>query len=140
MPDLVVTQVRSSIGAKPKHRGTLRALGLGRIGKSNTLPDRPEIRGMIAKVPHMITVDEAAWAGEEKAPARPAAAKKAPAEKAPAKKTTAKRAPAEKAPAKKTTAKKAPAKKATAKKAPAKSAPAKKSAAAASKSRETRES
>jgi large subunit ribosomal protein L30 len=125
MPDLVVTQVRSSIGAKPKHRGTLRALGLGRIGKSNTLPDRPEIRGMIAKVPHMITVDEAASAGEEKAPARQAAAKKAPAEKAPAKKTTAK---------------KAPAKKATAKKAPAKSAPAKKSAAAASKSRETRES
>ena len=52
-----VTQVRSGIGTKPKHRGTLRALGLGRIGKSNTLPDRPEIRGMIARVPHLITVE-----------------------------------------------------------------------------------
>ncbi len=53
-----VTQVRSSIGTKPEHRGTLRALGLGRIGKSHTLPDRPEIRGMIARVPHLITVEE----------------------------------------------------------------------------------
>ncbi len=58
MSDLRVTQVRSSIGSKPKHRGTLRALGLGRIGKSNTLPDRPEIRGMIRKVAHLVTVDE----------------------------------------------------------------------------------
>jgi large subunit ribosomal protein L30 len=56
--ELVVTQVKSSIGTKPKHRGTLRALGLGRIGKTNTLPDRPEIRGMIARVPHLITVEE----------------------------------------------------------------------------------
>ncbi len=56
--DLKVTQTRSTIGTKPKQRGTLRALGLGRIGKSNTLPDRPEIRGMLAKVPHMITVEE----------------------------------------------------------------------------------
>ena len=55
---LRVTQVRSSIGSKPKHRGTLRALGLGRIGKSNTLPDRPEIRGMIARVPHLVDVEE----------------------------------------------------------------------------------
>jgi large subunit ribosomal protein L30 len=55
---LVVTQVRSSISTKPKHRGTLRALGLGRIGKSNVLPDRPEIRGMIARVPHLVTVSE----------------------------------------------------------------------------------
>ena len=52
------TQVRSGIGTKPKHRGTLRALGLGRIGKSNVLPDRPEIRGMIAKVPHLVDVEE----------------------------------------------------------------------------------
>jgi large subunit ribosomal protein L30 len=50
--------VRSAIGTKPRHRGTLRALGLGRIGKSNTLPDRPEIRGMIAKVPHLVEVRE----------------------------------------------------------------------------------
>ena len=54
---LKVTQIKSTIGTKPKHRGTLRALGLGRIGNSNTLPDRPEIRGMIARVPHMVTVE-----------------------------------------------------------------------------------
>ena len=59
MADLKVTQVRSAIGTKPKHRGTLRALGLGRIGQSNTLPDRPEIRGMIAKVPHLVSVADA---------------------------------------------------------------------------------
>jgi large subunit ribosomal protein L30 len=53
-----VTQVRSSIGTKPEHRGTLRALGLGRIGKTNTLPDRPEIRGMVRRVPHLIKVEE----------------------------------------------------------------------------------
>jgi large subunit ribosomal protein L30 len=53
---LKVTQIRSSAHAKPKSRGTLRALGLGRIGKSNILPDRPEIRGMIARVPHLIEV------------------------------------------------------------------------------------
>jgi large subunit ribosomal protein L30 len=54
---LKVTQVRSSIATKPKHRGTLRALGLGRIGKSRVHADRPEIRGMIARVPHLITVE-----------------------------------------------------------------------------------
>lgn len=53
-----VTQVRSAIGTKPKHRGTLRALGLRGVGRSNELPDRPEIRGMIARVPHLITVEE----------------------------------------------------------------------------------
>ena len=55
---LKVVQVRSAIGTRPAHRGTLRALGLGRIGKSNVLPDRPEIRGMIARVPHLVTVEE----------------------------------------------------------------------------------
>jgi large subunit ribosomal protein L30 len=53
-----VTQVRSTIGTKPKHRGTLRALGLGRIGKTNVLPDRPEIRGMLARVPHLVKVED----------------------------------------------------------------------------------
>ncbi len=56
---LVVRQIKSGIGAKPKQRGTLRALGLGRIGKTNTLPDRPEIRGMLAKVPHLVRVEDA---------------------------------------------------------------------------------
>ena len=55
---LRVTQIRSRIGAKLKTQGTLRALGLGRIGQSNTLPDRPEIRGMIARVPHLVKVEE----------------------------------------------------------------------------------
>ena len=55
---LRITQIRSAIGSKPKHRGTLRALGLGRIGKSNVLPDRPEVRGMVARVPHLVRVDE----------------------------------------------------------------------------------
>jgi large subunit ribosomal protein L30 len=55
---LRVTQTRSSIGIKPKQRGTLRALGLRRPGHTNDLPDRPEIRGMIAKVPHLVTVVE----------------------------------------------------------------------------------
>ena len=58
MAALKITQVRSKIGAKPKARGTLRALGLGRIGATTTLPDRPEIRGMIARVPHLIEVKD----------------------------------------------------------------------------------
>ena len=53
-----VTLVKSTIGTKPKHRGTIRALGLGRIGSSNELPDRPEIRGMLARVPHLVRVEE----------------------------------------------------------------------------------
>ncbi len=56
--NLKVTQVRSTIGTKPKQRGTLRALGLGRIGRSNVLPNRGEIRGMIARVPHLIKEEE----------------------------------------------------------------------------------
>ena len=55
---LRVTLVRSRIGIKPKQRGTLRALGLGRIGSQNTLPDRPEIRGMLNRVPHLVKVEE----------------------------------------------------------------------------------
>jgi large subunit ribosomal protein L30 len=55
---LRVTQVRSAIGSKPKHRGTLRALGLRGIGRVNDLPDRPEIRGMLARVTHLVSVEE----------------------------------------------------------------------------------
>jgi large subunit ribosomal protein L30 len=55
---LRVTLVRSVIGTKPKHRGTIRALGLRRINHSVTLPDRPEIRGMLARVPHLVRVEE----------------------------------------------------------------------------------
>ncbi len=56
---LKVTQIRSAIGTRPKQRGTLRALGLRGIGQTNTLPDAPEIRGMINKVSHLVCCEEA---------------------------------------------------------------------------------
>jgi large subunit ribosomal protein L30 len=55
---LRITQIRSSIGAKPKQRGTLRALGLRRLHQTVELPDRPEIRGMIGRIPHLVTIEE----------------------------------------------------------------------------------
>jgi large subunit ribosomal protein L30 len=61
---LRVTQVRSGISTKPKHRGTLRALGLRGVGRSRVLPDRPDVRGMLARVPHLVTVEPA---GDEEA-------------------------------------------------------------------------
>jgi len=93
---LVVTLSRSGIKAKPKSRGTLRALGLKKIGDTNTLPDRAEIRGMIARVPHLLTV-EAREADAKSAEAKLAKAKRA---KAKAKPATAKRATAKPAAAK----------------------------------------
>ena len=51
-----VTQIRSSISTKPKHRTTLRALGLRGVGRSRVLPDVPDVRGMIARVPHLVEV------------------------------------------------------------------------------------
>ena len=57
-PTITVRQTRSAIGNKPKNRGTLRALGRRKIGDTNVLPDRPEIRGMLARVPHLIEVTE----------------------------------------------------------------------------------
>jgi len=59
MAPLRITLVRSAIGAKPKQRGTLRALGLRKIDQTVELPDRPEIRGMVAKVPHLVRVEDA---------------------------------------------------------------------------------
>jgi len=53
---ITVRQKRSQIGSMPKTRATLRALGLRKIGDTNVLPDRPEIRGMIARVPHLIEI------------------------------------------------------------------------------------
>jgi large subunit ribosomal protein L30 len=55
---LKVTLVRSTIGAKPKQRGTVRALGLRRVNSQAVLPDRPEIRGMLERVPHLVRVEE----------------------------------------------------------------------------------
>ena len=71
---ITVTQIRSGTGNKPKAIGTLRALGLGRIGKKNVLPDRPEIRGMLARVPHLIEVtsdDDSTSSGSSSSSARP---------------------------------------------------------------------
>jgi large subunit ribosomal protein L30 len=55
---LRITQVRSAIGTKPRQRGTLRALGLRRINDTVEQPDRPEIRGMVDTVPHLVKVEE----------------------------------------------------------------------------------
>ena len=65
MASLKVTQVRSSIGTKPKQRGTLRALGLRRVGMSNILPDTPDVRGQIAKVPHLVQVSDVSSEGSD---------------------------------------------------------------------------
>lgn len=66
---LKVTQIKSTISTKPEHRGTMRALGLRKIGSSNVLPDRPEIRGMLARVPFLVKVEEVAGdAGAQKYP------------------------------------------------------------------------
>jgi large subunit ribosomal protein L30 len=54
-----LTQVRSSIGQTPKHRGTLRALGLGKIGRTVEHDDTPAIAGMLRKVRHLVRVDDA---------------------------------------------------------------------------------
>ena len=60
MTTLRITQVRSTIGTKPKQRGTMRALGLRRINHTVEHPDKPEVRGMLARVPHLVTVEEVA--------------------------------------------------------------------------------
>ena len=59
MAELLITQVRSSIGSKKDQRSTLRALGLRRIRHRVTRPDTPVVRGMVAKVKHLVTVEEA---------------------------------------------------------------------------------
>ncbi|HMM96856.1 MAG: 50S ribosomal protein L30 [Micrococcales bacterium] len=58
MGRLKVTQTRSGIGGKQNQRETLRSLGLKRIGDVVVKEDRPEIRGMVKTVPHLVTVEE----------------------------------------------------------------------------------
>ena len=58
MATLKVTQVRSAIGSKPQHRETLRSLGLKRIGHTVEKQYRPEIRGMVKSVTHLVTMEE----------------------------------------------------------------------------------
>ena len=59
MPKLRITQTRSQIGQSERHRGTLRALGLGKIGRTAEHDESPQLAGMIRKVRHLIRVEEA---------------------------------------------------------------------------------
>jgi len=56
---LTVRQVRSGIGYNKKQQATLRAMGLGRVGRTRQLPDNPQVRGMIAAVSHLVRVQDA---------------------------------------------------------------------------------
>ena len=58
MPAVKVRQVRSVIGRNKNQRETLRTLGLKRIGDEVVREDRPEFRGMIATVTHLVDVEE----------------------------------------------------------------------------------
>jgi large subunit ribosomal protein L30 len=58
MAKVKLTQVRSQIGQSERHRGTLRALGLGRIGKTNEIDESPVLAGMLRKVRHLVSVEE----------------------------------------------------------------------------------
>jgi large subunit ribosomal protein L30 len=58
MTKLKVTQIKSKIGGKQAHRDTLRSLGLKRIGHVVIKEDRPEFRGMVRAVRHLVTVEE----------------------------------------------------------------------------------
>jgi large subunit ribosomal protein L30 len=59
MAKLRITQTRSQIGQSQKHRGTLRALGLGKIGRSAEHTESPQLAGMLRKVRHLVKVEDA---------------------------------------------------------------------------------
>jgi large subunit ribosomal protein L30 len=59
MANIKITQTRSQIGCPERQKKTVVALGLGRIGKTNEVEDTPQVRGMIAKVTHLVTVEDA---------------------------------------------------------------------------------
>ena len=54
---LRITQVRSGISQSDRHLGTLRALGLGKIGRTAEHADSPQLRGMLRQVKHLVRVD-----------------------------------------------------------------------------------
>ena len=58
MAKLRITQIRSQIGQSQRHRGTLRALGLGRVGKTAEHDEGPVVAGMLRKVRHLVKVEE----------------------------------------------------------------------------------
>ena len=53
-----VTQIKSAIGQNPANRGTLRSLGLGRIGQTNELKETPALAGKLRKVAHLVKVEQ----------------------------------------------------------------------------------
>lgn len=55
---IIITLVKSTIGAKPKHKKIVQALGLRKLNSSVVQRDNPAIRGMIYKVSHLLRVDE----------------------------------------------------------------------------------
>jgi large subunit ribosomal protein L30 len=57
MADVTVTQVRSANGTSPRQRETLRSLKLGRIGRSSTHADSPQLQGMLRVVGHLVEVN-----------------------------------------------------------------------------------
>ena len=57
MKKVRITQVRSQIGQSRRHRGTLRALGLGKIGRTVEHAESPQLAGMLRKVRHLVTVE-----------------------------------------------------------------------------------
>ena len=57
MAKIRITQTRSQIGQSERHRGTLRALGLGRIGKTVEHDDGPVLAGMLSRVRHLVKVE-----------------------------------------------------------------------------------
>ena len=59
MARVKVTQVRSQIGQTQRHRGTLRALGLGRIGRTAEHEEGPVLAGMLRKVRHLVRIEDA---------------------------------------------------------------------------------
>ena len=59
MAKLRITQTRSQIGQSVRHRGTLRALGLGKIGRSAEHTESPQLAGMLRKVRHLVKVEDA---------------------------------------------------------------------------------
>ena len=59
MAKLRLTQVRSQIGQSERHRGTLRALGLGKIGRTAEHQESPQLAGMLRKVRHLVRIEDA---------------------------------------------------------------------------------
>ena len=54
---LEIRQIRSGIGFGQDQKATLKALGLGKIGRVRSVPDNPQVRGMLAKIPHLVAVE-----------------------------------------------------------------------------------